>query len=158
MTLATNQVSAMKSLLVALSCFGLFSTFAHAADLNGVWRTIDDKSGIVRAHVKMERQPDGSYTGTIIEDFPAAGETPLLKCNNCPAPYTNKPIIGLEILKGFKEEANNPNNFSHGKVLDPRHGKLYSGKATLSKDGRKLYLRGYVGISLLGRSQTWLRK
>ena len=148
----------MKSLLIALSCFGLFSTFAHAADLNGVWRTIDDKSGIVRAHVKMEKQPDGSYTGTIIEDFPAAGETPLLKCNKCPAPYTDKPIIGLEILNGFKQEADNPNNFSHGKVLDPRHGKIYSGKATLSKDGRKLYLRGYVGISLLGRSQTWLRK
>ena len=43
----------MKTWLIALSCFGLFSSLSHAADLNGVWRTIDDKSGIVRAHVKM---------------------------------------------------------------------------------------------------------
>ncbi len=148
----------MKKSLITLACFSLLSSLTHAADLTGVWRTIDDKSGIVRAHVKIEKQPDGSYTGTLIEDFPAAGETPLLKCNKCPTPYTDKPIIGLEILKGFKQEADNPNNFSHGKVLDPRHGKIYSGKATLSKDGRKLYLRGYVGISLLGRSQTWFRK
>ncbi len=148
----------MKKSLIALACFGLLSSLTHAADLTGIWRTIDDKRGIVRAHIQIEKQPDGSYTGTLIEDFPAPGEAPLLKCNKCPAPYTDKPIIGLEILKGFKQEVDNPNNFSHGKVLDPRHGKLYSGKATLSKDGRKLYLRGYVGISLLGRSQTWLRK
>ena len=148
----------MKKSLITLACFGLLSSLTHAADLTGIWRTIDDKRGIVRAHIQIEKQPDGSYTGTLIEDFPAPGEAPLLKCNKCPAPYTDKPIIGLEILKGFKQEADNPNNFSHGKVLDPRHGKIYSGKATLSKDGRKLYLRGYVGISLLGRSQTWLRK
>ena len=148
----------MKKSLIALACFGLLSSLTHAADLTGIWRTIDDKRGIVRAHIQIEKQPDGSYTGTLIEDFPAPGEAPLLKCNKCPAPYTNKPIIGLEILKGFKEEADNPNTFSHGKVLDPRHGKIYNGKAKLSSDGRKLYLRGYVGISLLGRSQTWLRK
>lgn len=148
----------MKKSLITLACFSLLSSLTHAADLTGIWRTIDDKRGIVRAHIQIEKQPDGSYTGTLIEDFPAPGEAPLLKCNKCPAPYTDKPIIGLEILKGFKQEADNPNNFSHGKVLDPRHGKIYSGKATLSKDGRKLYLRGYVGISLLGRSQTWFRK
>ena len=148
----------MKKSLIALACFGLLSSLTHAADLTGIWRTIDDKRGIVRAHIQIEKQPDGSYTGTLIEDFPAPGEAPLLKCNKCPAPYTDKPIIGLEILKGFKQEADNPNNFSHGKVLDPRHGKLYNGKGKLSSDGRKFRLRGYVGVSMLGRSQTWLRK
>mgnify|MGYP002661495870 CR=1 FL=1 len=148
----------MKRWFIASGCLALFSTFTHAADLNGVWRTVDDKTGVVRAHVQMEQQADGSYTGTIIEDFPAAGEAPLVKCNKCPAPYTNKPIIGLQILKGFKEEANHPNSFSHGKVLDPRHGKLYNGKGKLSSDGRKFRIRGYIGVSLLGRSQTWLRK
>ncbi len=148
----------MKTWLIALSCFGLLSSFTHAADLTGVWRTIDDKNGVVRAHIKMEKQSDGTYIGTLIEDFPAPGEAPLTTCSKCPAPYTNKPIIGLEILKGFKEEADTPNSYSHGKVLDPRAGKIYSGKAKLSSDGRKLRLRGYVGVSMLGRSQTWLRK
>lgn len=147
----------MKAWMMILGSLSLASV-ANAADLNGIWRTIDDKSGVVRAHIQMAKQPDGSYIGTLIEDFPAPGEKPLVNCTKCPAPYTNKPIIGLQILKGFKEDPKNPNNFIDGKVLDPRNGHIYSGKAKLSADGRKFRLRGYVGVSVLGRSQTWLRK
>ena len=75
-----------------------FASYTSAADIAGVWRTIDDKTGYVRAHIKISKESNGSYTGTIIKDFPAPGETPLLQCNNCPAPYTNKPIIGLTVL------------------------------------------------------------
>ncbi|RYY77987.1 MAG: DUF2147 domain-containing protein [Moraxellaceae bacterium] len=147
----------MKAWMMILASLSL-TTFANAADLTGTWRTIDDKTGVVRAHIKMTKQADGGYIGTLVEDFPAAGETPLVTCNKCPAPYTNKPIIGLQILKGFREDPNHPNNFIDGKVLDPRSGHIYSGKAKLSSDGRKFRLRGYVGISVLGRSQTWLRQ
>ncbi|ONG41764.1 signal peptidase [Alkanindiges hydrocarboniclasticus] len=143
---------------MAIACVGLLGSLAHAGDITGTWRTIDDKTGIVRAHIQITQQPDGSYLGTLIEDFPAPGEAPLVSCNKCPQPYTNKPIIGLQIFKGFREDPKHPNSFIDGKVLDPRHGKLYSGKAKLSSDGRKLRLRGYVGVSVLGRSQTWLRK
>ena len=148
----------MKKLLIALTCFGLFSTLTNAADISGMWRAIDDKSGIVRAEIQIEKQPDGSYTGTLMDDFPAPGEVPLVYCTKCPVPYKDKPIIGMKIFTGFTEDANHPNNYSHGKVIDPRAGKIYSGKAKLSADGRKLRLRGYVGVSLLGRSVTWIRK
>lgn len=144
---------------ITLLSLGLsLSYMAQAADLTGVWRTVDDKTGVIRAHIQMVKQSDGSYKGTLIDDFPAAGETPLLNCIKCPAPYTNKPLIGLQILSGFKEDPENPDNFINGKVLDPRAGKIYSGKAKLSADNRKLRLRGYIGVSVLGRSQTWLRE
>ena len=148
----------MKKSLIALACFGLLSSLTHAADLTGIWRTIDDKRGIVRAHIQIEKQADGSYTGTLIEDFPAAGETPLTKCNNCPAPYTNKPIIGLTVLKNLKADPENPNVYMGGSVLDPRGGKIYHGKAKLNASGNKMTLRGYMGISIVGRSQTWIRQ
>ena len=144
---------------------GLFScvllslvSYASAADIAGVWRTIDDKTGYVRAHIKISKESNGSYTGTIIKDFPAPGETPLLQCNNCPAPYTNKPIIGLTVLKNLKADPENPNVYMGGSVLDPRGGKIYHGKAKLNASGNKMTLRGYMGISIVGRSQTWIRK
>ncbi len=144
---------------------GLFScllitlmAFAQAADLNGVWQTVDDKTGYVRAHVRISQAADGSYTGTIIKDFPAPGEPPLTQCKNCPAPFTNKPIIGLNILQNFKADPAQPNHFIDGMVLDPRAGKIYHGKARLNANGNKLTLRGYIGISLIGRSQTWIRQ
>ncbi len=148
----------MRTELIVFIGLTLLSSFSYAADISGVWRTVDDKTGVIRGHVQITQEANGTYTGTIIEDFPAIGEVPLVKCTKCPAPYTNKPVIGLEILKGFKEDENNPNSFSHGKALDPRSGKIYSGKAKLSNDGRRLRLRGYIGVSMLGRSQTWLRK
>ena len=64
----------------------------------------------------------------------------------------NKPILCLTIIKGMKK---NGNEYEGGKVLDPKNGKLYQCKISL--DGKdKLIVRGYIGISLLGRSQTWV--
>ena len=135
-----------------------FASYTSAADIAGVWRTIDDKTGYVRAHIKITKSDNGVYTGTIIQDFPAPGETPLLQCNNCPAPYTNKPLIGLDILKNLKADPKHPNLYIGGSVLDPRVGKIYHGKAKLNASGNKMTLRGYIGISIVGRSQTWIRQ
>ena len=85
-------------------------------------------------------------------------QSPLTQCKNCPAPFTNKPIIGLNILQNFKADPAQPNHFIDGMVLDPRAGKIYHGKARLNANGNKLTLRGYIGISLIGRSQTWIRQ
>ena len=147
----------MKNGLFFSLLFSLCS-YASAADISGVWRTIDDKTGYVRAHIKISKASNGTYTGTIIKDFPAPGETPLVQCTKCPAPYTNKPIIGLTILQNLKADPDTPNLYVDGSVLDPRAGKIYHGKAKLNATGNKLTLRGYIGISLVGRSQTWIRQ
>lgn len=140
-------------------CCMLFSivSWTHAADIAGTWRTVDDKTGYVRAYIQIEKQRDNTYAGKIIKDFPAPGEVPLTQCHNCPAPFTNKPIIGLTILQKMKVDPKDPNNYIGGEVLDPRGGKIYHGKARLNASGNRLTLRGYIGISMIGRSQTWIR-
>ena len=135
-----------------------FVSWVHAADITGIWRTVDDKTGYVRAHIQIEKQKDDTYSGKIIKDFAAPGGTPLTICQKCPAPFSNKPIIGLTILQKLQLDPNNKSNYINGEVLDPRGGKIYTGKAKLNASGNRLTLRGYIGISLIGRSQTWIRQ
>ncbi len=136
----------------------LCASFAQAADLTGTWRSIDDKTGFSKALIEIKQNNNGAYEGKIIKLIPRPGYTPKETCQNCPAPFTDKPNVGLKVLMDLKQDPKNDNNFVNGKVLDPLSGKIYSSKAKLSNDGRRLTMRGYVGVSALGRSQTWLRE
>lgn len=142
---------------VILSSLGLASV-AQAADLSGTWRTIDDKTGFSKALIEMKLQPNGTYTGTIIKILPRPNYIPKETCQHCPPPYTDKPLVGLTILTDLKQAPNSDTNFINAKVLDPLNGKTYQGKGRLSADGRRLSMRGYVGISALGRNQSWIRE
>ena len=135
----------------------LLSTNAtlQAQDLTGIWQQIDDKTGSPKALIEIQKDNNGSFSGKIKKITPRAGYTPKEKCINCPAPYTNQPLLGLDVLTGLKATGNN--NYAHGKILDPLSGNVYSTKAKLSPNGNRLTLRGYVGVSALGRSQTWIR-
>ncbi|MEZ2904065.1 DUF2147 domain-containing protein [Acinetobacter terrestris] len=145
-----------KNLLCAVFASAIFSGNVLADDISGTWKTIDDKTGSSKAILEMRQESNGTYTAKIIKVTPRPGYTPKETCVNCPAPYTNKPILGLDILTGLK--AADDNHFINAKVLDPLTGKIYSGKAKLSANGKRLTLRGYVGISALGRSQTWIKQ
>ena len=141
--------------IVALVLSSLTSlTFAN--NITGMWRNIDDKTGSSKAILEIRQENNGTYTPKILKITPRPGYTPKEICVNCPPPYTNKPILGLDVLTGLKHESEN--NFVDAKVLDPLSGKIYSGKAKLSTNGKRLTLRGYVGISVLGRSQTWIKE
>ncbi len=141
----------MLSLIMA---FGL-SNLASAADISGLWQSIDDKTGAPKGLVELKMDTQGVYTGTIKKITPRVGYTPKEFCVNCPAPYTGKPMIGLKAITGLKHI--NGMDYGEGKILDPNTGKIYSLKARLSNNGKRLQLRGYIGISALGRSQTWIR-
>ena len=147
----------MKNWIVGITCL-LTSSIALSADIVGTWRTIDDKTGFSKALVEIKQQPDGSYIGTIVKILPRPGYIPKETCQHCPPPYTNKPIVGLNIMWGLKADPSKENNFKDAQVLDPLSGKIYKGKAKIVGDGNRLSMRGYVGISLLGRSQTWIRE
>ena len=147
----------MKRLLIGLTCL-ITSSFAFSADIAGYWRTIDDKTGFSKAIMEIKQQADGTYDATVVKILPRPGYTPKEICQNCPAPYTNKRILGLTPVSGLKEDPKRPNNYIDAQVLDPLSGKIYKGKAKMSNDGRILTMRGYVGISALGRSQTWIRE
>lgn len=64
---------------------------------------------------------------------------------------------GLQILSNFIKNPKNSNKYINGTVVDPESGKTYKGTIRLSSNGRKITLNGYVGISLLGRTQTWIK-
>ncbi|RYY77989.1 MAG: DUF2147 domain-containing protein [Moraxellaceae bacterium] len=147
----------MKKWLLGLVCV-MTSVLSHASDIAGVWRTIDDRTGFSKALVEIKKQPDGSYTGTIIKIIPRPNYTPKEFCQHCPAPYTDKPILGLTVLWGLKPDPNRPNQYTGAQVLDPLSGRIYKGKAKVNADNRQLSMRGYVGISALGRSQIWIRE
>jgi uncharacterized protein (DUF2147 family) len=138
----------------------LTASFAHAADtdLSGLWRNIDDKTGFAKGIVRMNKEADGTYSGTIIKTLPRPDYTPKEFCQKCPAPYTDKPIIGLKVLTGLKVDPTKPNHYQDATILDPLSGRIYKAKARLSPDGRRLSMRGYVGVSMLGRSQSWFRE
>lgn len=130
-----------------------FLTNLYASSLEGYWKGVDDRTGDVLAIVEIKKLEDGTYVGSIFQRFYA----PDAYCTRCPEPYKNKAIVGMQILSGFKEDPNKPNHFIHGKVLEPRTGKIYEGKGQLVSGGRRFRLRGYIGVSLLGRTQVWVK-
>ncbi len=144
------------SAAVAVVCCG----FAHAAPLpiEGNWRAIDDKTGFAKAIVKIERLKDGQVIGTIMRIIPRPDYIPKEVCQNCPKPFTNQKILGMTPLWGLTPEDQNAYRYSGGFILDPLSGRIYRSKAKLSNDGRRLTMRGYVGVSVLGRTQTWIRE
>jgi len=77
---------------------------------------------------------------------PAPSANPL--CELCPGELKGKPVVGMQILRAQRGE---------GEILDPDEGRVYRCTLTLLEGGAKLEVRGYVGISLFGRSQVWLR-
>ena len=145
-----------KNLLLAAFAAALFSGNVFAQDISGTWQQIDDKTGAAKAIIKINKETNNTFTGKIIKVTPRPGYTPRETCNNCPAPYTNQPILGMEILKDLKH-VSGTNNYEKGRVIDPLAGKVYDAKIRLNATGKRLTLRAYMGISTLGRSQTWIR-
>lgn len=143
-----------------LFTFAVFSTtlssFVYADDIIGTWKHIDDRTGTPKAFIQIYKEKDNTYTGKITKVTPRPGYTPKTLCVNCPAPYTNQPILGLEIIHGLR--LTEPSAYEGGKIVDPLTGKAYSLKAKVSASGTQLNLRGYIGLSTLGRTQIWIRE
>lgn len=154
----------MKNLYRSL-CAGIIlatlSSFSFADNENdplmGKWKTIDDRTGYSRADVEVSKKPDGTYEGVIVATRNIPGSEKIITCTKCPGNLKDKAFIGLPFIWGFKQNAENPREFVDGRVLDPISGKVYKGKARLSSSGRHLNLRGYVGVSVIGRSVTWIK-
>lgn len=136
----------MKKTLLAVVAM-MAACVAQAADITGKWRTIDDASGKPKAEVLIS-QSGSQFNGKIV------GLAQGVE-NVCPACGDNKPLVGLTVLTGLKSKGNG--SYEGGKIYDPKSGKTYSAKAEVSADGKTLKVRGYLGVSLLGRTQVWQR-
>ncbi len=145
----------MRMRILLLIALGLISTLAAAAENPvGLWRTIDDKSGKEKSLVRVT-ESNGQLQLTIEKIFREPGEEPNPLCDKCPGEKKNKPVIGMQIGNGLKKDGD---VWSGGEILDPQNGKTYKCKVWLEDKGKKLNVRGFIGVSVLGRTQVWLRE
>ncbi len=138
----------MKQVLVFI--FLVVFASAEGQTIFGTWKTIDPDTGKDESIIEVFKKNDKAYA-KVIEIFKEEDRDKT--CIYCKGPNKDKPILGLVILKGLKQDGD---EWSGGKILDPKNGKYYKCYITLTtKD--KLKLRGYIGISLLGRTEYWYR-
>lgn len=150
--------SMIKLILVVCSLFILSPVYANTANSPvGYWKTIDDKTGKPKAIVQIWETPRLVLYGRILKIYPSPGYDQNELCTACSGSRHNQRIVGMVILNGFTQSQNNPQEWSGGEILDPKNGKTYHSYMETIDNGSRLNVRGYVGMPVFGRSQTWIR-
>lgn len=140
----------MKKILLTLIFVAFAAVTGVAQDVTGKWKTVDDDTGEAKSIVEIY-QKDGKIYGKVVEILTPGKQD--AKCQDCPGDAKDKPIQGLVILKDLKKDGK---EYSGGTIMDPNNGKVY--KSYIALEGpNKLKVRGYIGFSLLGRTQYWHR-
>jgi uncharacterized protein (DUF2147 family) len=143
----------MKTLFASL----LLSTAASAALAQatpaGLWKTIDDETKTEKSLVRITDN-GGVLTGKVEKILTDKADA---KCVECTDERKGQPVQGMTILRGIKPDANDKGTWVGGDILDPNNGKIYKVLIKLVDGGKKLDVRGYIGMPMLGRTQTWLR-
>ncbi|MDD2834084.1 MAG: DUF2147 domain-containing protein [Methylotenera sp.] len=129
------------------------STLAASHTPAGLWKSIDDKSGKPRSLIRITEQ-NNAYSA-VIEKGLLPTDTGDAVCDKCTDDRKGKRIIGMTIVEGIQLKGD---SYEGGEILDPENGKTYRCLMKLDESGNKLEVRGYIGISLFGRSQIWTRE
>jgi len=147
--------SSFRTVSLAMLSIAMLHWTPAAADADspiGLWKTFDDKTGQARAIVRIYQQ-DGRLFGQIERSFTPGAENRV--CDVCTDERKNKPIIGLIIIRNVRAA---DGDYGGGDILDPDTGSVYRCKFHLDQNGARLVVRGYIGFSLLGRTQYWQRQ
>ncbi len=119
----------------------------------GRWKTVDDVTGKVKSVVTIWEET-GKLYGKIQKLVDPDPKDPNPRCTPCTGEQKGRPVIGLQILSDLQKDGD---AWSGGTILDPESGKVYKCLLSLEDGGEKLKVRGFIGLSLLGRTQYWLR-
>lgn len=137
----------MKSKL--FSAFAVCISILSFAQIEGKWKTIDDETGKPKSIVEIFKKSNGKYYGKVTQLLIKPTDP---NCTHCKDDRKGKPILGMEVIRDLKK---NGNEFDGGNITDPKNGKTY--KCSIKREGNKLIVRGYIGFSMIGRNQTWLK-
>jgi uncharacterized protein (DUF2147 family) len=141
-----------KLALGAVATLLIIQAVSSAPTAAGVWRQVDD-AGKVGALVTIT-EDGGVFVGWLSRLFLDPGDDPNPICGKCPGDKLNQPLLGLVFIEGMKQSGL---DYDGGTILDPETGKVYSARMSLSPNGTSLTVRGYLGLSIFGKSQTWTR-
>lgn len=144
-------------LVIILFIFTVKILCQNAADITGYWLTLDKNTNEPKSQIEIFRNNDGKYYGRIVWlKKPLKNNQPLKDENNPEEELKNRTILGLQILYGLEFT---DGIWEDGKIYDPESGSIYKCKAWFEDNDRNiLYMRGYIGFSLIGRNVQWIRE
>ncbi|HEU4851888.1 MAG TPA: DUF2147 domain-containing protein [Telluria sp.] len=120
----------------------------------GLWKNLDDVTGKPKALIRISEHR-GELEGRIEKLYRAPDQEANPRCGQCEGVRHNQPVIGMVFMSGLKKDGE---GYSGGEIIDPDNGKVYRSRIRLVDGGRKLSVRGYIGMPVLGRSQVWVRQ
>ena len=143
----------MMKILISLALAAAAGSVLAQRTPVGLWKSIDDETQAEKSQVRIS-DAGGVLTGKI-EKIAEAGKQDS-KCEKCTDERKDKPVLGMLIIRNAKADADKE-HWEGGDILDPTNGKVYKLRLKPVEGGKKLEVRGFIGVALLGRTQTWLR-
>ncbi len=144
----------LKLTLAAAILFAHAAAFAQATPV-GLWKSIDDETKKEKSLIRIT-ETDGVFSGKL-EKLLDPATAPDKVCDKCSDERKDKPLVGMTLIRNVKHSSSDVTLWDGGDILDPKDGKVYKVRMTPADGGKRLELRAYIGMPLIGRTQTWIR-